>query len=198
MDNLDVAELLRDLGLDLGALFILAYLGYFLRHRRWDQLVSYVAFNISLFTVATALGAAGPLNIGVGFGLFGVLSIVRLRSGESGHIDIGYTMVSLVLGLMTGLSGMDFGIKLIFSALLVLTMLIIDFGGDRQVQRWSRIRVELDRVIVETDDLAEYLEGRLGAPVVRLHVRNLDYVRDTMSIDVVVDRRPSSSRVLDA
>lgn len=195
MNNLDVAELVRDLALDLVALFILVYLGYFLRHRRWDQVIGYVAFNISLFTVSTALGASAPLNIGVGFGLFAVLSIVRLRSEESGQVDIGYTMVALVLGLMTGLSGMDFEIKIIFTALLVVTMLVIDFGGDRQVQRWGRIRVELDRVIVESSELADYLEQRLSAPVVRVHIRGLDYVRDTMSLDVVVDRRRARGSV---
>jgi hypothetical protein len=189
MENLDVAELLRDLALNLVAIFVLVYLGYFLRHRRWDQVVGYVAFNISLFTVSAALGSSAPLNIGVGFGLFAVLSIVRLRSDESGQIEIGYTMVSLVLGLMAGLSGMDFGIKIIFAVLLVATMLAIDFGGDRRVERWGRTRVELDRVIVDTDELWAHLARHLGSPVLSVHVREVDFVRDTMRLDVVLDRR---------
>ncbi|MFM8531333.1 MAG: DUF4956 domain-containing protein [Ilumatobacteraceae bacterium] len=189
MDNLDAAELLRDLALDLVSIFVLVYLGYFLRHRRWDQVVGYVAFNISLFTVSAALGSSAPLNIGVGFGLFAVLSIVRLRSEESGQIEIGYTMVSLVLGLMAGLSGMDFGIKIIFAVLLVATMMIIDFGGDRRVERWGRTKVELDRVIVDSDELTALLTDQLRARVLSVHVREIDYVRDTMRLDVVLDRR---------
>lgn len=189
MDNLDVAELLRDLALDLVSIFLLVYLGYFMRHRRWDQVVGYVAFNVSLFTVSAALGSSAPLNIGVGFGLFAVLSIVRLRSDESGQIEIGYTMVSLVLGLMAGLSGMDFGIKIVFAVLLVATMLIIDLGGDRRVERWGRTRVEIDRVIVDNYELTAHLSERLGARVLSVHVREVDYVRDTMRLDVVLDRR---------
>ena len=189
MDNLDAAELLRDLALDLVSIFVLVYLGYFLRHRRWDQVVGYVAFNISLFTVSAALGSSAPLNIGVGFGLFAVLSIVRLRSEESGQIEIGYTMVSLVLGLMAGLSGMDFGIKIIFAVMLVATMMIIDFGGDRRVERWGRTKVELDRVIVDSDELTALLTDQLRARVLSVHVREIDYVRDTMRLDVVLDRR---------
>jgi len=189
MENLDVAELLRDLALNLVSIFVLVYLGYFLRHRRWDQVVGYVAFNISLFTVSAALGSSAPLNIGVGFGLFAVLSIVRLRSDESGQIEIGYTMVSLVLGLMAGLSGMDFGIKIVFALLLVITMLLIDFGGDRRVERWTRTRVELDRVIVDSEELWAHLARHLGSPVLSVHVREVDYVSDTMRLDVVLDRR---------
>lgn len=189
MNTLDMNELLRDLALDLVALFVLVYLGYFLRHRRWDQLVAYVAFNISLFTVSAALGSSAPINVGVGFGLFAVLSIVRLRSDESSQIEIGYTMVSLVLGLMAGLSGMEFDIKVVFAVLLVATMLVIDIRGDRQVEKWGRMRIDLDRVILADDQLSTHLATVLLAPVKSVHVREIDFVRDTMRLDVVVDRR---------
>lgn len=189
MNTLDMNELLRDLALDLVALFVLVYLGYFLRHRRWDQLVAYVAFNISLFTVSAALGSSAPINVGVGFGLFAVLSIVRLRSDESSQIEIGYTMVSLVLGLMAGLSGMEFDIKVVFAVLLVATMLVIDIRGDRQVEKWGRMRIDLDRVILADDQLSTHLAAVLMAPVKSVHVREIDFVRDTMRLDVVVDRR---------
>jgi hypothetical protein len=148
-----------------------------------------VAFNISLFTVASALGASAPLNIGVGFGLFAVLSIVRLRSGEAGQIEIGYTMVSLVLGLMSGLSGMSFEVKIVFAVVLVAAMLVIDFRGDRRVHRWGRLRLELDEVIVDDVELREHIERRLGAPPMSVQVRGIDFVRDTMRLDVVLDRR---------
>ena len=115
MFGLNVGELLRDVGLDVVALFVLVYLVYFRRHRRWDQLVGLVAFNVCLFTVSAALGASGPINVGVGFGLFAVLSIVRLRSEEASQVEIGYTMVALVLGLMAGLPGMDFPLKGVFA-----------------------------------------------------------------------------------
>ena len=182
--NLNVAELLRDLGLDIGAVFILVYLVYFRRHRRWDQVVGLVAFNVSLFTVSAALGSAGPLNVGVGFGLFAVLSIVRLRSEEASQIEIGYTMVALVLGLMTGLPGMEFQIKCIFSALLVVTMFLIDNHWLGEVNRYARMRVELDRVINDEDALLLHLGQLLNRPIVSAQVRAIDCVRETMELDV--------------
>jgi len=192
--QLDIAELVRDLAMNLAALSILVFAGYYRRHRRWDQVIGYVAFNISLFTVAAALGTSAPLNIGVGFGLFAVLSIVRLRSNESGQVEIGYTMVSLVLGLMSGLSGMDFGVKCTFAAILVGVMLLIDAGGGRHPShRWVTTRIELDRVITDDTALEAHISERLGTAVRDVHVRDIDFARDTMRLEVTVARQQPGS-----
>lgn len=184
MVALNVGELLRDLGLDIVALFLLVIAVYFRRHRRWDQVVGLVAFNVSLFTVSAALGSSGPLNVGVGFGLFAVLSIVRLRSEEASQIEIGYTMVALVLGLMTGLPGMDFEIKGIFSALLVATMFLVDNQWFSQASRYAKVRIELDRIINDEGALSLHLEQMLNRPIVSAQVREIDCVRETMRLDV--------------
>lgn len=184
MASLNVAELLRDLGLDIAAVLLLVFGVYFRRHRRWDQVVGLVAFNVSLFTVSAALGSSGPLNVGVGFGLFAVLSIVRLRSEEASQIEIGYTMVALVLGLMAGLPGMAFEIKCIFSLLLVATMFLVDNHWLNQAHRYTKLRIELDRIISDDDALAAHLEHLLARPIVSAQIREIDYVRETMRLDV--------------
>lgn len=185
MGNLDTGELIRDLALNLVSIFLLVYVIYFRRHRRWDQVVGYVAFNISLFTVSAALGSSGPLNVGVGFGLFAVLSVVRLRSDESGQIEIGFTMVALVLGLMTGLPGMEFGIKVLFAALLVVAMFLVDMSAIGRRYRYSRVKVELDRIIHDEETLNAHLRSTFGKAVKSVSIRSVDMVRDTMTLDVV-------------
>lgn len=184
MGNLNTGELLRDLGLNVVAVLILVYPIYYRRHRRWEQVVGYVAFNVSLFTVAAALGSSAPLNVGVGFGLFAVLSIIRLRSEEGSQVDIGYTMVALVLGLMTGLPGMQFGIKLIFSSLLVGTMFLIDNHLLSKTNRYRKLRIELDRIIYDEDELVGHLTALLNRSILEAEVREIDCVRETMRLDV--------------
>jgi hypothetical protein len=185
MGNLDTLELIRDLALNLVSVFLLVYVIYFRRHRRWDQVVGYVAFNISLFTVSAALGSSGPVNVGVGFGLFAVLSVVRLRSDESGQIEIGFTMVALVLGLMSGLPGMEFGIKVLFATLLVVAMFLVDMKAIDRRFRYSRVKVELDRIIHDEEPLYAHLCTTFGKSVKSVSVRSVDMVRDTMTLDVV-------------
>jgi hypothetical protein len=185
----DVGELLfpallRDLLLNLVAVGVLAYGVYFRRHGRRDLLLGYVAFNLSLFTVAAALGSSSPLNVGVGFGLFAVLSIVRLRSDEATQGEIGYTMVSLVLGLLTGLPGLAFEVKVLFVVVLVASMYVVDHPALVPPDRHQRYKVNLDLVLTDPAALRRELERRLGGTVGHVIVQEVDYIRETMRVDV--------------
>ncbi|MGA1077025.1 MAG: hypothetical protein ACO307_18150, partial [Ilumatobacteraceae bacterium] len=81
----------------------------------------------------------------------------------------------------------------VFAVVLGAAMLTIDFRGDRRVHRWARLRLELDEIIVDDAELNLHIERRLGAPPMGVQVRGIDFVRDTMRLDVVLDRRRSRS-----
>ena len=180
-------DLVRDLTVNLVAASILVFGIYFRRHRRRDLVLGYLAFNVSLFAVAAALGSSSPLNVGVGFGLFAVLSIVRLRSDEATQAEIGYTMVSLVLGLLNGLPGLQFEVKLLFTVLLVGTMYIADHPALLPPEQHLRFKVELDVALTQPAMIRSELEDRLGYHVRRFTVQEIDFVRETMRIDVRAD-----------
>lgn len=182
MSDLDLPTLLQDFAINAVAIVLLAYVIYYRRHRRRETTVGYIATNVSLFVVAAALSSSTTLNVGVGFGLFAVLSIVRLRSDEATQSEIGYTMVALVIGLMTGLPGLDVDIKIVFSILLVATMYIVDHPRLIKSRRYQRLVVELDRIITDDTELKEFIEQRIGSPVQSLTVQEIDFVRETMSV----------------
>ena len=184
MGELVIPDLLSSLALNLVAVYVLVLGIYFRRHRRRDLVLGYLAFNVSLFAVAAALGSSSPLNVGVGFGLFAVLSIVRLRSDESTQAEIGYTMVSLVLGLLNGLPGLQFEIKLLFTILLLGTMYVADHPAVLPQDRHHRYRVELDQILADPELLRAELQHRLGSVVHRATIQEIDYVRETMRVDV--------------
>lgn len=187
MNELDLPTLLRDFSINAVAITLLAYFIYYLRHRRRDATIGYIATNVSLFVVAAALSSSTTLNVGVGFGLFAVLSIVRLRSDEATQSEIGYTMVALVIGLMTGLPGLGTDIKIVFSVLLVATMFIVDHPRLIKPQQYQRLRVELDRIITDEDELRTFVGTRIKGDIKRLTVLEIDFVRETMSLDVRAD-----------
>jgi hypothetical protein len=191
MEELDLLSLLRDFAIDAVAIALLAYFIYYPRHRRRDATVGYIAINVSLFVVSAALSSSTTLNVGVGFGLFAVLSIVRLRSDEATQSEIGYTMVALVIGLMTGLPGLDTDIKIVFSGLLVATMFIVDHPRLIKPQQYQRLRVELDRIITNEDELRSFVSNQISGDVKRLTVIEIDFVRETMRLDVRADRQKS-------
>jgi hypothetical protein len=189
--DLILPDLVRDLALNLVAITVLVYGVYFRRHRRRDLVLGYVAFNLSLFTVAAALASTSPLNVGVGFGLFAVLSIVRLRSDEATQPEIGYTMVSLVMGLLIGLPGLQFTVKVLFALLLIVAMYVVDHPAVLPPDRHQRFKLTLDVVIADPVALRAELERRLGGRVRHVIVQEIDQVRETMRVDVrIIMGRP--------
>ena len=186
MDDLNLTLLARDLAINATSIAVLAFLLYFSRHRRREPVVGYLAFNASLFAVSSALSSSVTLNVGVGFGLFAVLSIVRLRSDESSQSEIGYTMVALVLGLTNGLPGLGGDVKIVFSAFLVGVMFIADHPRLVRHRQYQRLKMLLDVVIVDESRLRDEVSRRLGAEVRQLTVTEIDYVRETMRLDVRV------------
>ncbi|MCU1425422.1 MAG: hypothetical protein JWM51_1713, partial [Microbacteriaceae bacterium] len=69
------------IAIDLIAISILTFGMYFRRHRRRDLVVAFLGVNVGVLAVASVLGTT-EVGVGVGLGLFGVLSIIRLRSSE--------------------------------------------------------------------------------------------------------------------
>src|SRR6187455_3470511 len=132
-----------DLLVDVAAIFLLAYALYFRRHRRADLLLGYVALNMGIF-VAMSLLTTVRLDIALGFGLFAILSIIRLRSTSVTQQEVAYYFVALVLGLVNGLAIKDRWLILAINALLLLTMLVVD--SKRLRERARRLDITLDTV----------------------------------------------------
>jgi hypothetical protein len=170
-----------DLGVDAAAIFLLAYALYFRRHRRADLLLGYVALNIGLF-VAMSLLSTVPLDISLGFGLFAILSIIRLRSTSVTQQEVAYYFVALVMGLVNGLGLEDRRLVVAINIVLLLTMLVVD--GRPLRERMRRLDVTLDVVHADDAALVADLERRLGGEVMHHQVNEVDYVRETMIVDV--------------
>jgi hypothetical protein len=79
------------LAIDVVAVAVLALGIYFRQRGRRDLLMASVCANVALFAVVTVLGLVGSLaGLAIGLGLFGALSIIRLRSEPLSHAEIAY------------------------------------------------------------------------------------------------------------
>lgn len=184
----------RDLALNVAAISALSFGLYFTRYHRRDYAVGFIAINISLFVVASVLTLSAEVTIGVGFALFAILSIVRLRSDEATWIEIGYTMVALVLGLVNGLPGPSFEMKLMLSGVLLAAMLVADHFAVLSPARHQRCRVILESIVLDRAELSELLGRRLGGTVRHLTITEIDHVTEKMRLDVRYTAEPTSSR----
>ena len=166
---------------DVLAIAIVAYGIYFRRYYRRDLLLAYCTLNVGVFAV-TALLADSKAGVGLGLGLFGILSIIRLRSDAVTQEEIAYYFVALALGLIAGLAAGPRWLGPALSASLVVVMYVVDHP--RLTVRSQRQNITLDRAYPDRGQLEAALERLLGAEVRHLVVIQLDLVADTTWVDV--------------
>ncbi|WP_172820082.1 DUF4956 domain-containing protein [Cellulosimicrobium sp. I38E] len=166
---------------DLVAVTVLAFGLYFPRHRRRDLVVAYLGVNVGVLAVAATL-ATSSVGAGLGLGLFGVLSIIRLRSTELSQTEVAYYFAALALGLLGGLGATTGWLSLAGMALVVGVMAVVDHP--RVLRRAQSQSVVVDRALADRAELTRYLEELLGAEVRGVSVQRLDLVNDTTWVDV--------------
>ena len=192
MPVLDLLPFLPALGVDLLALAVLmALLAWRRDGRANDGLTACVAFNVGLFAVAQVL-AQVELGVGAGFGLFAVLSIIRLRSDLFSQGQLAYVFSALALALVTGFPGVPLPLAGSLAGLVVLTVVLLEAlrGRGNEVETCT---VVVDAVHAGTATLTAELERRLGLQVVAVTVLDVDMVRETTK--VLVRHRPTRGAV---
>ena len=169
------------IGADVIAICVLTFALYVRRHRRRDLAVSYLGMNIGVLAVATALSGSAA-GLGLGLGLFGVLSIIRLRSTELAQHEVAYYFSALALGLISGV-----GVEPVWLPLSLMGLVLgVMFVGDhkRVLPDYRHQTVVLDRAISREDELTARLEELLAAKVHTVTVQELDLVNDKTTVDV--------------
>ncbi|WP_419843009.1 DUF4956 domain-containing protein [Candidatus Poriferisodalis sp.] len=180
------------------AVSILTFGLYLPRHRRRDLIVAYLGVNFGVLAVAEAFTSTN-ITAGLGLGLFGVLSIIRLRSVELDQHEIAYYFVALALGVLGGVPTSPLWLAPVLMAALLAALFVGDHG--RLLKTYRSQRVTLDRAITDEGELWAHLEDLLGAKVHRIAVRRVDLVNDTTDVDVRFEIRGTSfgdARVSDA
>jgi hypothetical protein len=175
------SELLLVIGCDIAAITTLTYGIYFRRHRRRDMLIAYLALNVGVMSVTLVLAGAS-VAAGLGLGLFGVLSIIRLRSSALTQEEVAYYFASLVLGLVAGLRPDPVWVTSVVLALVVAVMYVADHPRIYAQSRHQTL--VLDRAITDEQELEAVLTGLLRSRVHRFIVVETDLVRDVTTVDV--------------
>lgn len=191
---------------DLVAVGLLVGVAY--RHRRADQGMAFalVVLNVGLFATLVAI-TGEAFSTSAGFGLFGMLSLIRLRSASFTTPDMAYTFLALVLGLVTGLVGLPLWLTVGACSLLVLLAVV----GDRPpvtaaagvpldgatagtaaaapappAVRTRKVDVVLDGAFGTVAAARAEVEARLDVDALDVVLDEVDYVREVTRVRVIV------------
>ena len=169
------------IAVDLIAISVMTFGLYFPRHRRRDLVVAYLVVNVGVLAVSAVLATAA-VGLGLGLGLFGVLSIIRLRSSEIAQHEVAYYFAALAFGLLAGLSTTVSPLVIALSVLILVVLFVGD--NPRLFRRYRQQTVVLDTAYTDESVLKATLERLLNARVHRVTVQHLDLVNDSTVVDV--------------
>ena len=166
---------------DVVAIAILTFGIYFPRHHRRDLLAAFLGVNIGVLAVSMVLGSTA-VGAGLGLGLFGVLSIIRLRSDEIAQHEVAYYFAALALGLLAGLGG---SLTTMTAGLMVLILAAL-FVGDHPhlFRRFRQQTMHLDVAYLDETAVREHLAVQLNGRIVNLTIKHVDLVNDTTLVEV--------------
>lgn len=178
------------IGANVVALSALVFGLYVPRYHRKDMVVAIIGLNMGVMAVATALASA-EVTAGLGLGLFGVLSIIRLRSSELAQEEVAYYFSALALGLLAGFRVDPGWLTPTLMAAIVGALFVGDHP--RLFEHHRHQTVQLDSAYTRESDLIGRLEQLLDAEIKQVKVKRVDLVNDTTTVDVRFRLRASSA-----
>jgi hypothetical protein len=176
------------LGLDALSLLILIGILHRRRSTAPEMALVFTSLNIGLFAAVAVIGT-GDFPTGIGFGLFGLLSLVRLRSAAFTLKDVAYTFLSLVLALVNALPERNLSLVVVLNLVVLAAVWVTD---DTRRQPTTRsVRVVLDRAVFDVEEARAALVERYAVVPVAVVIEDVDTVRDTTRVSMLVEADPA-------
>ena len=173
--------------LNLATVFIIVRLIYYSASRDKDYFFTYFIFNILVFFICYSM-ATIELNIGFGFGLFALFSILRYRTTTLGIKEMTFLFATITIGVMHALKNphITFITLLFIDAIIVFSIFYINnvwWKTQLQHQNITYEKIEL----IKKDrrpELIEDLRIRTGLDIQDVEIRNINLLNDTAKIRV--------------
>lgn len=163
---------------------------YFTAKQNKNYVFTFLAFNTAVYFVMSVLTSA-EISIGVGFGLFGLFSLLRYRTETMPSREMTYLFVIIALPVLNSiLIGNAEWLSLVLANTAVITTLFIlerEWGFHYELsQTITYERIELIRA-ENYDLLLADLRQRTGLPIKRCEVGNINFLRDSAEIKIYYD-----------
>jgi hypothetical protein len=181
--EISLLSYLPALGIDLFSIILIAYIMYYRRYRKRELTIAIAVINIVLFALGGAL-ASFTLSLGVGFALFAVISVIRLRSDTAGWLEMSYMLIGLSVGLILGLPAYSLGTQVVYAFTLMLALIAIDNPWLLPIRGKETMNVAVNFVETDIAELRNKLTERLALEVTEVTIKSISLQPEAMKVDV--------------
>lgn len=186
----EILVFLVRLALDVTTIFILVRYVYRSRLDRNEHQFTLLSMNLVMFLIGYMFKNV-EMTMGAAFGLFAVFSMLRYRTENLSARDMTYVFISIAVGLMTSVSGVDW-LQVAMVCLIALTGLSLLERGWFQ-EREHVLQIEYDRIeLIHKEKRMELIRDliqRTGLEVTRVEIVNLDLLKDSAMLSVYHKKR---------
>jgi len=151
------------------------------------------SLNVGIFAAVTVFTAGeAPISAGVGFGLFALLSMLRLRSAAFTIKDVAFTFLVLITGLVNSLPTESWGMLIGVNLAILLVVLITDTHRESKTTRV--MAVSLKEAFSDPALIRAAVEEKLGMTVESVVVKEINFVKGITEVKVEYQPDPSLGR----
>ena len=171
------------------AVLIVRFIYYPVKQNK-NYVFTFIAFNTAVYFVMSVLTNV-ELSIGVGFGLFGLFSLLRYRTNTMPTREMTYLFVIIALPVLNSIliTNEAWPSLLLANAAIMAIFFVLEreWGFHYELsQRITYERIELIKPQNYDLLLADLCE-RTGLQIKRCEVGNIDFLRDTAEVKIYYD-----------
>ena len=171
------------LAIDLASVFLLLRFIYFPAHKSREYFFTFFIFNLLIFLITFLLNKV-EMSMGAAFGLFAVFSMLRYRTEGITIKDMTYLFLVIAIGLINAVA------KGSWDEFTLLNLIILGFTylleSNLLMRKEATKLIQYDNVDLiqpsRRQDLIADLEKRTGIKINRIHITEVNFLRDTATI----------------
>lgn len=182
IDGIELTLFTR-LVLDVACVGVLVRGIYYRQYHRADLFLTFFSFNLSIFLITFLLNQV-EMSVGAAFGLFAVFSMLRYRTENISTRDMTYLFLLIALGLIMAVSQVSFVVLLFIGLTVLATVLVLESNIIARREYAQPVHYENIALIgpERRSDLIADLQARTGLQVHRVHIDEIDLLRDSARI----------------
>lgn len=158
---------------------------YYNRYKNKDFVFTFFLFNVVNFLICFLLSAT-KLKMGFAFGLFAIFSIIRYRTVTVPVREMGYFFVCVAIGIINALTPLSLNnFELVLADIILVGLIFgLEHGLNIKHESFREVRYEKIELVVpeRREEMIEDLRKRIGLPIHRVEILNVDFLRDVARV----------------
>lgn len=173
--------------INLFFLFLLIRVVYFKYSKKEKYLFSFFLMGIMIYFLGSMIRTVS-IEMGVGFVMFGIFTILRFRTRSFSVKDMAYMLVVIGISLINSLDIPGFPLLgiFIFNIIIIMSAVILEeFIVKNSTSSHSIVYDNLELLKPDKNQkLLKDISARTGKDILRVKIRTIDYKREIAALDI--------------